>query len=244
MIQEGQLGDLYRITLVHTSFKTRYFYEAAPWRGTWAGAGGGVLAHQAPPYLDLLVYLVGLPRRVTAWTRTRIHQIEVEDMASALLDFPGGAQGLVHFNTVQAPPESRLEIVGDRGALRLEGNALHLFRPEKPLRDFADTDRSHVYAYPKCAEVQTALDATEGTHAAVLREFTDAVREGRTPSCDGVEGLRSLEVANAMMLSSLTDRPVDLPVKRSAVKRLFMARCGEPQPPATSVQPKPGEDKQ
>jgi len=226
LLDAGELGPLYRVTVVHTAFKTQYFYESATWRGTWAGEGGGVLANQAPHFLDLLVHLVGPPTRVMAWNRTLAHSVEVEDCASALVEFPGGAQGYLHFNTFQVPAENRIEIVGDRGALRIEGNEVRLFRPDAPLKQFISGDRSHVYAYPRCREVPVRLEDSEATHAAVLRQFVDAVLRNQPPPCDGAEALKSLELANAMMLSSFTGKPVDLPVGRSAVRRLFRQLAG------------------
>jgi len=238
LLQRGQLGQLYRVTVVHAAFKTQYFYDAAAWRGTWKGGGGGVLINQAPHYLDLLAYLVGMPTRVAAWNRTLTHRIEVEDTASALMEFPGGAQGFAHFNTVQAPGESRIEIVGDRGTLRIEDNDVRLFQPEIPLRQFAQTDRSHIYAYPRTAEVRVPLASSEATHATVLQDFIDAVRHNRPPACDGQEGRKSLEIGNAMLLSSFSGKPVELPVKRPSIRRLIKRLASPDETPTKKVRTK------
>lgn len=219
LIAQGEIGRIYRITLVHTAFKTQHFYTSAPWRATWEGAGGGVAIHQGLPYLDLLVHLVGAPARVVAVQRTLAHAIAVEDTCSALGEYEDGAQLMVHFNSFQIPGENYLEIVGDKGTLRLEGNNLRFYRPGTPLGRFIAEDRSHIYAYPDCAEERVQLAPAEGTHASVVAEVADALRAGHAPPGSAAESLPSLELANAMLVSSHFGKPADLPLKRSAVRR-------------------------
>ena len=39
--------------------RTPDYYRARPWRGTWAGSGGGLLINQAIHTVDLLQWLLG-----------------------------------------------------------------------------------------------------------------------------------------------------------------------------------------
>lgn len=231
LLAQGEIGRVYRATLVHTAFKTQHFYDSAPWRGTWEGAGGGVLMHQGLAYLDLLVHLLGLPKRVVAWRATLAHDIAVEDSCSALGEYPDGAQLTVHLNSFQIPGESHLEIVGDRGTLRLEGNSLRLYRPSAPLRRFIAEDRSHLYAYPDCAEERVAMPAAEGTHAHIVAETVDALRDGRTPPDSAADSMGGLELSNALLVSSHTGKPADLPLKRSAARRALRQLSAPPKAP-------------
>ena len=80
------------------------YYGQASWRATWPGEGGGVLMNQAPHDLDLVCHLMGRPDGVVAWTRTTLHKIEVEDTATALLSWDGGATGYLHVSTAEAGP--------------------------------------------------------------------------------------------------------------------------------------------
>lgn len=54
------------------------YYAAAPWRGQWARAGGGVLINQAIHTLDLLVHLLGTPDRWTGHATRHVPLPEVE----------------------------------------------------------------------------------------------------------------------------------------------------------------------
>jgi hypothetical protein len=58
-------------------------------------------------------------------------------------------------------------------------------------------------------------------HRAVFRDFQQAVARRRRPLVTGEDGRNSVELANAMILSSFTGRPVRLPVSRSAYERLM-----------------------
>ena len=57
---------------------------------------------------------------------------------------------------------------------------------------------------------------TGSSHAVILRDFALAVREGRQPLAPATEGIKSLELANAITLSSVQRRTVDLPLDRAA----------------------------
>ncbi len=58
-------------------------------------------------------------------------------------------------------------------------------------------------------------------HAAVYKDFHRAIREGGEPRCNGEEGLKSLELANAMIYSGATGEAVSLPLDRKAYSELL-----------------------
>jgi UDP-N-acetyl-2-amino-2-deoxyglucuronate dehydrogenase len=66
-----------------------------------------VLINQAPHYLDLFQWLGGMPCRAQAQVRTRLHDIEVEDEAFALLEYPNGAHGYLYATTNEVPRRER-----------------------------------------------------------------------------------------------------------------------------------------
>jgi len=67
------------------------YYEAARWRGTFAGELGGCLTSHAIHIHDLLCEVLGAPVNVHVRTSNRQNRNETEDMAVLSLEFASGA---------------------------------------------------------------------------------------------------------------------------------------------------------
>jgi predicted dehydrogenase len=222
MIDRGMLGALYRIVCEGSAYKAQYYYNSGKWRGTWDGEEGGVLVNQAPHPIDIMVHLGGLPSRVWAMNRTQRHHIPVEDTASALLEYPNGCQGILHWNTTQAPNTSRYEFYGDRGAIIIDSTGLRFFKLAMPLSKFTKTyNGPSIYGGPKHRESKPKLPNVKGGHVGLVANFCRAITKGEKLVCDGQEGTRSLELTNAMVLSSYTGKMVQLPLDERRYDRLI-----------------------
>ena len=122
MIESGELGELKRVNWIITDwYRTQAYYDAAGWKATWDGEGGGVLLNQSPHQLDLLQWLCGMPVKVRAFCQEgKWHDIEVEDDVTAYLEYANGATGVFVTSTGDAPGTNRLEITFDRGKVICE----------------------------------------------------------------------------------------------------------------------------
>lgn len=98
LLQQGALGELTSASASVRWWRPQSYYDV-PGRGTLARDGGGVLMTQAIHTLDLLLHLVGPPQRVTGLAATRLHRMETEDTAGALLQWAGGAIGTLDATT-------------------------------------------------------------------------------------------------------------------------------------------------
>jgi predicted dehydrogenase len=152
VIEEGRLGEIYRTSLVMGWFRTQAYYDSGGWRATWAGEGGGVLINQAPHFLDLFCWLAGLPSRVTGRTRTRLHDIEVEDEGFAFLDYPNGAHGYLYASTTESPQHEMMEICGDKGKLVMHGSNLRFLQNHPTVREFAH-ESGEMWSKPEVEDV-------------------------------------------------------------------------------------------
>jgi UDP-N-acetyl-2-amino-2-deoxyglucuronate dehydrogenase len=220
LIESGELGELVRVLCVEPWFRTQYYYGSAAWRGTWKGEGGGVLMNQGPHPLDLLCHLAGSPKTVWGWIRTLGHQMECEDSAQAMLEYPNGAPGYLYFSTVEAGVQRRMQIVGDKAAIELVEETLTIYRFSEPLSEYR-ADKQEMWGRP-ATEVETlALEGDGGGHLAVYKDLAAAIAEGRRPRADGREATMSLELANAVIYSSYAGKPVTLPLDRGAYSELL-----------------------
>jgi predicted dehydrogenase len=221
LLHEGGLGKILRVTVVEPWHRTAVYFRNAGWRGTWRGEGGGVLMNQAPHGLDLICFLMGMPRRVAAWTRTTHHQIETEDTITAMLEWEDGALGSVYMSTVEAG-ERRMEIAGTGGTLLLGETGITYKRFEPDLFEHIATSQNPFAAPGQTLDTLT-VEPLEGPagHGAVYRNLYDAILYGAPLRCDGRQGRHSLELANAMIYSSQINSPVEMPLDREGYEALL-----------------------
>ena len=220
LVENGEIGSLVRVLVVEPWLRTFAYYKLSTWRGTWEGEGSAVLLNQSPHTLDLLCYLAGEPKKVWGWIRTLYHTIECEDTFQAMLEYPNGAPGYITSSTGEAGAPGRIQIVGDRGAIELVGDNLSIYRFSPPLKEHLRTNTDPFGQPGSNLEVEN-LPGDAGAHAAVYKDLVAAIAEGRQPRCSGRQGLMSLELANAITLSSFAERAVTTPLDRAEYKALL-----------------------
>lgn len=213
LIDDGELGALVRVNWIITNwFRTHQYYASGSWRATWAGEGGGVLLNQCPHQLDLLQWLCGMPSRVRAFCRLGgKHPIEVEDEVTAYLEYANGATGVFVTSTGEAPGTNRLEIAGDRGRVVAENGRLHFTRNEVPAAEFCRTSRD-LFASPAVWNCELPVHGSGGQHVEIIQNFVNSILDSVPLIAPAPEGIRSVELANAVLFSSLRERTVDLPL--------------------------------
>ena len=225
LIQDGDLGEVTRISWLITDwFRTWTYYASGGWRATWAGEGGGVLINQCPHNLDIMQWLLGgmMPNRVTAVAALgKTHPSEVEDEVSAILEYPSGAVGHFVTTTGEAPGTNRLEICGDQGKLVAENGKLTFHRTRKGVREIREKS-PEAFAKVETWEVPINFQGTapEG-HKVVTQNFINAILRNEPLIGPGEEGVRGLELGNAMLMAGVTRQPIDLPMDGDAFERFL-----------------------
>lgn len=228
MVTSGELGTLLRVNWIITNwFRTQTYYDSGGWRATWEGEGGGVLLNQCPHNLDLLQWIVGMPLQVRGFCDIgKRHNIEVEDEVTAFMVYPEGCTGLFVTSTGEAPGTNRLEIAGDRGKLVMENDRVVFTQNEVPATEFLRTSMAS-FARPPSTDVEVLYEGHGGQHAAILENFADAILTGAPLIAPAEEGIRSVELANAMLFSSLQGKTVDLPLDAAAYEAELMRLIAE-----------------
>ncbi len=228
LVRDGELGEIRRVNWIITNwFRTEAYYASGGWRATWAGEGGGVLLNQCPHNLDLFQWIFGMPARVRAHCGFgKYHAIEVDDDVTAYLEFANGATGVFITSTGEAPGTNRLEIAGERGRLVYENDKILFTRNETPMTEFSRKATSG-FAAPNTWEVTIPTAGHGGQHNEILKNFTDAILDGSPLVSPAVEGIHSVELSNAMLLSAWTDKTVSLPLDGKRYERALKQKIAD-----------------
>jgi len=225
VVQSGELGEIARTSWIITDwFRSETYYASGGWRATWRGEGGGVLLNQCPHNLDLFQWICGMPSKVRAHCGFgKHHDIEVEDAVTAYLEYPNGATGIFVTTTGEAPGTNRLEIVGDRGKLVYENGKITFTRTEASVKDVLVNTKDSFPSMPTW-NCEIPVNSYGGQHIEVINNFVDAILDGKELIAPGVEGIYSVELANAMLYSAWTDSTVSVPLDAAAYESALMEK--------------------
>ena len=191
LVTSGALGSLVFAAGRVPWYRPPEYYRDSRWRGTWGLDGGGALMNQGIHTVDVLQWLMGPVARLSARTATRLHDIEVEDTAVAVLEFASGALGTIEAMTSVYPGYGRrVEVTGSNGTAVLEGDTLVKV-------DLRGGSAVSADAAPTVA-ASSPLVADASAHQRILQDFLDAISAGRPPVVDLREGRRSVAIVEAI----------------------------------------------
>lgn len=198
-------------------WRSQSYYDSGVWRGTWQLDGGGAVMNQAVHTVDLLLWLMGRPAEVSAYTRLLGHErIEVEDTAVAAIAFESGALAVLHATTAAYPGVgARLQFMGSRGSAIVDNDRLSYFHAASPwqeappmgwnatanqLDDLPEEVRGEqAYADPTVSPVG---------HARQYRDIVEAIRTHREPDVTIEDGVVVVAAVHAIYASAHLGRPV------------------------------------
>jgi len=205
-VRNGKLGKLVLGDCYQKYFRSHEYYGGGEWRATWELDGGGALMNQGVHGIDLLLWIMGGVARVSAYCRRLVRNIDVEDTSVANLEFENGALGTLVTTTSVTPGENvRIEIHGDKGSIKLNGDDIVQWAIEGEEEITGESTDEGTASDP------TAL-STQG-HTEHVRDLCEAIINDREPAIPGREARKSVELIKAIYLSSrLGGSTVELPL--------------------------------
>ena len=204
-IEAGRLGRMLQADAYVKWYRPQEYYSP-PKKGSWAGEGGGALITQAIHQADLLLWLAGPVKHVSAeWQLGAIHEIESEDVLNAILRYSSGATGVIQASTALRPGQpERMEIHGTSGTAVVTGDKLTTWQVGgdsgelPPIADALASGSSDPMAISVVPFERQFL------------EFGRAIREGRAPLVSAEEGYRALELVEAIYRSCREERRIPI----------------------------------
>lgn len=208
-VDSGRFGSLASASAYVKWYRDQAYYDSAGWRGTWALDGGGALMNQSIHTIDALLYLAGPVRFVQANTACLAHSdIEVEDIAVAILEFENGARGVIEGSTCTWSKEghpARVQLAGTEGSVFLADEAFEIwdFMKETP-GDTAVRDQLMKGADSGLgANDPSAISFNQ--HQRNFEEVVAAIEENREPSTSAREARKSVALIQAIYESAKND---------------------------------------
>ncbi|MGH6924399.1 MAG: Gfo/Idh/MocA family protein [Propylenella sp.] len=201
----GLAGRAY-VATIETHWRRGAAYYDNPWRGRWAGEGGGCFLTHAIHNHDLLTTILGPIRSVYARTATRVNPIETEDCAAALLEMADGSFATLSVTLGAEEDMSRLRFCF--AGLTAESNRSP-YNPGTAPWTFlaADPDRQKAIG-AAVAEVPLGPERNTGQFLRLHKALT----EGGPLPVSIADARPSLELVTAAYHSARTGQPVTLPI--------------------------------
>lgn len=214
LLTENAIGEIRRIFLESTgSFRTQFYHHSSDWRSSWTGEGGGVLINQGYHLMDLWQYLFGLPLSLYADIPFgKYNDFDVDDESTIVMDYPGKVTGTIIMSTGEGVPTERLEIIGTRGRILLDGTDVTLTRFHKDLRDYARSAQVTSTQELSMTEETYEFGSPDRAYQIMLQNFSDALTSGTALIAPGRDSADTLSMINGAYLSAWQGRKVTLPL--------------------------------
>lgn len=177
------------------------------WRGLWSKEGGGCTLNHAVHHIDMLGWMMGLPKEVTAVMANVAHDnAEVEDLSIAILRYENALAQVVS-SVVHHGEEQQLIFQCEKARISAPWKVYaSVSKPNGfPTRD-EELEKELTAFYEK----QPAI-AHEG-HTGQIGDVLDAIEEGRAPAITAEDGKRTIQLITAIYKSGATRSTVQLPI--------------------------------
>ena len=116
LIAEGAIGQPVLAEANHHGWLES---EERSWLRDPALAGGGPLFDAGSHRLDAFNFLFGKPVRATGFRSNAVHQLGVEDSATALVEYAGGVRGVIDVRWNSRIVRDQFRVIGTEGELDL-----------------------------------------------------------------------------------------------------------------------------
>ena len=186
-VAEGRLGQ---IVEGRVPFLKPFPVPPGAWRGDPDQGGGGSLMDLGSHGVDLLRYILGEVRQVSAFCNSVVHGYDVEETGMIMLRFENGAQGFVDTSFAAAGCDLVIEIYGTDGWV-------WVYNDDGWKIKLSINDESQI------------IDSQfEDLYQFQFEHFARCVTQGEQPIVTGIDGLRTNAILAAAYESDRTGKTV------------------------------------
>jgi len=193
MLRDGEFGELVSVRMAYRAWFNPTPEDSKFWRVVKSRSGGGPLADVGSHMLDLLIGLLGMPRKVTATVKTLVQPYAVEDSAVVVLELANGAlaTGSFHWNSKTWAHE--FEMVGTEASLK-----------------WIPFDSGPVIKTVGRNTTELRLPLAENVHLPLVEDFVEAVLNQSLPAVSLAEAAKTNCLLDSIYRSASESRPIRL----------------------------------
>ncbi len=209
-IETGVIGDVRAVQATCWFYKPDHYFDVAPWR---TRKGAGPISVNLVHDVDLLRYFCGEVESVHAVSSPSRRGFENEDLATAVLRFVSGTIATISVSDSIVAPWSWEFTARENPAYPATSESCYLIGGSKGGLSLPDL---RVWRHDEQPDWWTPISACSLTCkqdaplAVQMTHFARVIAGAEAPLVTGVEGLKSLEVVEAVAMSAETGRGVGL----------------------------------
>jgi len=193
MLEQGEFGRLVLVRMTYFSWFNPDPDDPKYWRVVKSKGGGGPLADMATHMFDVMIGLLGMPKKVYAKAKTLVQPYEAEDSSVLLMEYEDGADVVATFHWNSKTWSHEFEVIGTEAKVK--------WHPY-------DTGKVVKTVGRRIDELD--LPNAENVHAPLVKDFVDAVVDGRPPLVPLEEAAKTNALLDAVYRSAEAGEEVEL----------------------------------
>ncbi|WP_087975089.1 Gfo/Idh/MocA family protein [Oceanobacillus rekensis] len=203
IVESGEYGKVTGLKGLVTWFRPKSYYDEKPWRGIMKQAGGGVMINQAIHTLDQMQLIGGEINTIRGSIDNLFdYGYEVEDTATANIQFANGATGLF-FATVTNATNSSVEfqVILEHGKLTIKDSILT-----------KTNDKGEKERVIEDAKLPGAKFYYGASHSKLINHFYTCIENDSQDYIHAKDAQKSMEIISSIRRSSEIKKEIKMEV--------------------------------
>ena len=193
MLAADEFGKLVLVRLTYFSWFNPEENDPKYWRVVKSKSGGGPLSDMGSHMFDVMIGLLGMPKKIYAKAKTMVQPYEVEDSSVIIAEYENGPDVIASFNWNSKTWSHEFEVIGTEAKVKW-----HPYDAGKVIktvgRDIKELD----------------LPNAENVHCPLVEDFVNAVLDDREPVVSLKEAAKTNILLDAIYKSAETGEQIEL----------------------------------